>query len=259
MRPISFIDVRAPTLTLKSGASDLLLHIQVPAPFNEYHECWRSSRQPTNFNNSRTRLTSMSESTHAPTGQSSAFPCEIVDAIVEYLTVPELLIFAGNAPTFWRQVIENSSPIWKRIAAYPWLEYPKPKVDLRRTRSGQASSFAPWNFKYPLANGMLFVHRTECGTEAFLFAPLSEQATLRVLDPSKTTAKYNTQTRFGYGYIDLYDFDGNLVCSKQVSQNTKDAMWQYLTTFHGDEEKKHDMEGKDEPSVKRASLGERRS
>ena len=70
------------------------------------------------------------------------------------------------------------------------------------------------------------------GSEAFIFAPISEDKTLSVLDPTRSLVEYTKGSRFGYGYMDLFDCEGRLVCSPQVTTN-KNLLWEYISTFHG--------------------------
>ena len=124
---------------------------------------------------------------------ASSFPFELVEAILRYVPVPDLMVAAANVPKFWREVIENSKKIWKRIARYS----PQDDGSIDRKGRKRAASLAfssgnphlPWNFNYPLLNGILYVHRRTDGAEGFIFAPISEKQTLRVLDPGSKTAK----------------------------------------------------------------------
>ena len=161
---------------------------------------------------------------------AASFPFELIETILLNLPIRDIVVAAANVPDFWRKVIENSKGIWKRLAK-------DPSIDARRLAQVgtvfEVGISTPLSFKYTLRNGILFVHRTADGAEAYIFAPVSEKKPLCVIDPSRTTTEYTKNHRFGYGYMDLFDFDGMLVCSAQVSTNKKDVMWLYLTTIHG--------------------------
>jgi hypothetical protein len=44
----------------------------------------------------------------------------MIEAILVYLTVPELSLAALQLPKLWRDVIESSKEIWKSIARYDY-------------------------------------------------------------------------------------------------------------------------------------------
>ena len=76
-----------------------------------------------------------------------------------------------------------------------------------------------WMFRSYLTDGALYVDRRCKGrAEGFLFASAAEERLLRVISPARTIAKYHVSGRFGQGSIECFDFDGELVCSKQVSE-----------------------------------------
>ena len=168
---------------------------------------------------------------------SSSFPFELVETVLAQLSVPDLMVAAANVPKFWRDVIENSKEVWTSIARYSIKDTQIPTKKGRKrsayTPFGPRNG-APWTFNYTFSNGILYAVRRSDGVEGFIFAPISEKLTLCVLDPKRKTAKYSVNSRFGYGFIDLYDFEGRLVCSKQVTQNDKDVMQRYLSTFNVD-------------------------
>ncbi|KAK3720853.1 hypothetical protein LTR37_003516 [Vermiconidia calcicola] len=174
---------------------------------------------------------------------AASFPFELIETILLNLSITDIVVVAANVPKFWRKVIENSKEIWKRLAT----RYPP--VDAHRLVQAkgdmEAGISTPLSFRYTVRNSILFVHRTAAGAEAYIFAPVSDKKPLCVIDPSRTTAEYTKTHRFGYGYMELFDFDGMLVCSVQVSTNKKDIMWLYLTTIYGAAEKQ------DQPARKR--------
>lgn len=169
---------------------------------------------------------------------ASSYPFELVELVLLHLSVPDLLIAAANLPKFWREVIPNSKEIWKRIARYPINEPKTPtkkSIQLGACATFLADNDHPWMFKYLFSKGMLYVVRRCDGVEGFIFAPFSEKLTLRVADPATKIATYGLNMRHGYGFIDLFDLDGRMICSKLVTDNWKDTLQKYLSTFYGDE------------------------
>ena len=69
---------------------------------------------------------------------------------------------------------------------------------------------------------------------------MSGELPLRVLNPTTKTAMYSHDARFNYGFMDVFDMEGRLVCSFLVLEDYKDAMQQYLSNSYGTEGRKVD-------------------
>ena len=170
------------------------------------------------------------------------------------------MIAAANVPSFWREVIGNSKEIWRSLIRYPF-EDGNSLVNRNANKRLASEAFGydtqkVWTFKYTLTNGILFVHRNTDGAEGFIFAPISEKLPLRVIEPDTKMVNYNMNRRFGYGYIDLRDFEGSLVCSKRISDNVKDVMWRYLRALHGNpEEEKSDSQRRPKNETRQRGKG----
>ena len=170
---------------------------------------------------------------------ASTLPFELVEHILLETGVSDLLMAAAHVPRFWHEVIEQSTGIRSMVTEEFACQIP------RAHRPNPNRMMAPvarcltrdmrWMFRSYLTDGALYVDRRCKGrAEEFLFVSAAEERPLCLINPARTIAKYHVSGRFGQGFIECFDFDGELVCSKQVSrkdwpQPHMDHLWTYLS------------------------------
>ena len=161
-----------------------------------------------------------------------SLPYEMVEAILVYLTVPELLLAAPHLPKLWRDVIGTSRQIWKNIARYDYDDNhnvaqngsgKRPLSNLDGCYRGAGTSTRCF-----LLGGQLFIHQDSFGNDGFIFAPGREELPLKILDSKKRILRHRQGLRVAKWSIELYDLDGELVWHEDVTYGSKIAMGRYL-------------------------------
>jgi hypothetical protein len=163
-----------------------------------------------------------------------SLPFEMVEAILVHLSAPDLLFAAANVPKRWRDVIENSTEVWRILARHQYDE----KTNWAKTRRQTLSIFNQERktIKCFFLKGMLFAHRDSFGNTGFIFAPGSDNAPLEIPDPRTTSLRYEKKGRIGHWALHLFDLKGNLVCKQEVKDDSKALLGRYFQAIIEDRE-----------------------
>lgn len=149
---------------------------------------------------------------------AGSLPFELVETILLQLDVPEMLLAAAHLPNFWRSVIENSTYIGQKLRQYGYLD----------GTNSIMQALLSTTFKYSLPGGMLFVHCDILGNEGLVLASPTDRTGLKVLTPRGKVQRLPGTGRNGRASIKLFDFEGQLLCTKKFVSDGRFVLWQYF-------------------------------
>jgi hypothetical protein len=157
---------------------------------------------------------------YAPSS-ANVLPFELVERILLQLTYKDLVLAFPDLPLFWRQVIQNSTPIREVL-----LQGKRPIITTGLC-FGQSCGIDHKHWKLPgisvasafdekLDSGQLYVDDLVNGAETMVFVPFEDDAAVVLVDATRTLRAYKSPTRRGSGYIVCYNHEGRLVCAARV-------------------------------------------
>lgn len=155
-----------------------------------------------------------------------SLPMEMIEIILQNLSVPDLLRSTAHLPSWWQQVLMSSPVVWKKLARYRYDE--NVNILLKNFSHNAASPAQKQKMKINqtktvvclLRGSMLFIHHSPLG-RGYILAPAKENSSLRIVDSDTIKPWYRKPGRAGYWSLKLYDLDGANVCNERVTNEAK--------------------------------------